>query len=114
MKKIKFRIVTVVGGDEKTEAIMCNSHEELEEKANQFPEHLDISNRIFAVIYNQGLKNLPDINYRGFDICDLECKFGIVKADDPIIEPEFHGFTNSEESALKYIDDYWYDQNKED
>lgn len=111
VKIYKYRMVLGVGGEQKTEAIMSSSRKELKKKAKQISNHSEGRCQIFSVVYINGDINMPDIKYRGFDICDLGHAFWLVKTGCSIFNYESYELQDSEENILKYIDDYYYDQN---
>lgn len=64
------------------------------------------------IIHNTN-PNRADYEYRMFDIVKLIDQVGIVLSPGPDVEPEFHGFRNEVEDALAYIDNYYYEKEKE-
>lgn len=67
---------------------------------------------LYPVIHNTD-PNRADYEYRMFDIVKLINQAGIVLCPGPDVEPEFHGFKNEVEDALAYIDNYYYEKEKE-
>ena len=67
---------------------------------------------LHPIIHNTG-PNRPDYEYRMFDIVKLVDQVGMVLCPGPDVEPEFHGFRNEVEDALAYIDNYYYEKEKE-
>ena len=68
---------------------------------------------MYPVIHNTD-PNRSDYEYRMFDIINLADQVGMVLCPGPDVEPEFHGFRNEVEDALTYIDEYYYEKEKED
>ena len=67
---------------------------------------------MYPVIHNTD-PGMSDYTYRMFDIVKLIDQVGIVLCEGPDVEPEFHGFRNEVEDALAYIDNYYYEKEKE-
>lgn len=67
---------------------------------------------MYPIIHNTD-PNRADYEYRMFDIVNLIDQVGIVLCPGPDVEPEFHGLRYEVKDALAYIDNYYYEKEKE-
>ena len=66
--------------------------------------------QIYPIVYNTDPRR-ADYTYRWFDVVVLDNQIGIVLCM-PNQEPEFHGFRNDLESCFDYIDEYYYNKER--